>query len=591
MPSIRDARAARKAPTAKPSTHGAHAANPSHEDAHASASQGPGAPAPTDAPPAEAAATSAASTPKLAEDARSFVGRVVDPLDQAVRAARVQVWHDEAPLDFDPAATTTSAADGSFKLRVEGVGRYLLRVSHADFASGPNRRGLWAHDDGPTKVGTLTLASGRLLMGRCVDASTGRSLAGVEITLRPSLLIEREDHGLVYPRLRTKADGLFEFTGLAARRYTIEARPEGGFARHVLTGLRARLPDEEGVVLRLEPGHALRVRVRTHEKKPIAGAEIRLEAGARMRTPARVLRSSRAGVASFEQLAAGTWRLVTRHRALVLSREIELPRAEPLDVELPSGRKIDMLHSGAERGRPCRWRLVWQDARRTPRSDWIEAVVPRERTVRIEGLPSLGSRGAELGVELRVPGYAPAYLAGAELRSGASFPAVRAAQAKIRLRDPSRRRLSSHRVTLRSIGDDIRPWSASVRSNDRGVAVLEDLPHGAFRLEIDGHSTGKTIMLRAGRSDALEVRWPPRRGRLDVVLPKSLARGARLHVWSDGGRFRDLRAIDGSTRLSFPGILPGKYGVRLRAGDRSESSESPQFVEVVGGESVRLDLR
>lgn len=513
-----------------------------------------------------------------------MTGSVVDVLDQAVFGARLEAWHDEGALAVAACAQASSERDGSFRIRVPRRGRYLLRLSHPDFAQTANRVGIWVDEDRATEVPRWPLDSGLLLRGRVVDANSRQALAGVEVVLRPSIRAKREDHGLLARRMRTRADGAFSFTGLPPRRYTLIARPAAPHVEHRIHDIRARLPDDEAVVLRMDRGLRGSFRVVDAEGRAVEGAELRLEALGRSQASPKLVRTDAKGRAECVELSRGPLRIVATHGALRAAQTRRVPFRDELEIRLPESRRLSLRHRGVLPATRCRWRLVWQD--HTPQGRWLAAASPRSGIVEIEGLPEAAD-GTLL--ELRVDGHAPNLVDLADLRDGTSLPARAASSLTLRFEGPGRLDLRGQSIELL---DSARAMPAARAVVDRaGTASFEALATGGYWLRIGGRRMAGTIHVGEGARESARFQWPPPSGDLEVRIPPGLAAPTQLHVWASRGSFRELRTIREEARISFRGLPAGRFGLRLRRGAEGDGGAPPVFVEVLPGQSVTADLR
>lgn len=534
------------------------------------------------------------ATEREASSGPALEGRVVDALEQPIRDAEIEVFRDDLTPDADAFARTSSDERGAFRIQVPPATRYLVRISHDDFAPLENRTGIYV-EDAAVSLGLLTLEVGLVLQGRILDPR-GRAVPDVEVLLRPEVRVERAEHGRDVRRRRTNTDGSFRFGALSARAYRLQLVADAPWADSVVSGLFPGLPDAEGVDLTLERGHSMRGRVVDDDGRPVAAARVFATCRDAPRARAYEGWTTSSGAFEFERVPSGIWRLDIRHGTRVTEVDFALPAPERR-FTLSAGKDQPLQLIGSPLPRALRWRLTWPSAGET-RSPWQSAPIENGATV-LRDLPSYELQ-ADYDVELRVAGHARRFVTRARLATGAAIQLVREARLAVQLTPGSAAVGFPERLRLRSIlaprfHDDARP-------DGEGRLRFGQLPSGSYVLE-DARS-GATLLearLETGTDVERQLSWPPSSGRLvvEIASDPALGRGFELHVWSLAGGFRDLRSATAGAALSFPGLRAGRYGLRLRpsSGTAPSSAASStgtdvptKIVEVLANRSVRVRL-
>lgn len=177
--------------------------------------------------------------------------------------------------DPSPAATVTTAADGTWTARWLRPDAYNVRVTPPD---GSGLAPAWWGNTAPNVYGTLgfsgstartlsgidvALTAESVLTGRLVDAA-GRPVAGQQVSLWTG-----QSRPFVVAQATTATDGTYVFGGLDARSYTVQVDPEEGSR------------DEAWIVTEflggaLEPGDAVWAPVGVEDDVTVADLVVRL---------------------------------------------------------------------------------------------------------------------------------------------------------------------------------------------------------------------------------------------------------------------------------------------------------------------------
>jgi carboxypeptidase family protein len=186
------------------------------------------------------------------------------------RVLELPSWVD-ALVDRLPIPTTTSAADGTFR---------LVGVALGEIVGGVDKPGLVGVPLGPVTVtgehdlGALVLKNGRTIRG-VVEDSFGEPQAGVEVLagaeIVPGIV------AILQPCGKTDAEGRFELGGVADAGQVVAAARR---AEHEAFGTTVTA-QHENVLIELEPIVQLTVLVRDTDQKPISGARIQLAPAAK----------------------------------------------------------------------------------------------------------------------------------------------------------------------------------------------------------------------------------------------------------------------------------------------------------------------
>lgn len=155
-------------------------------------------------------------------------------------------------LDLVPYSTTTTAADGTFRLEGVTIGSVTLlldRDGYVPLVRGPINTSAGGEKD----LGDLELDTGETLAGRVVDGkdepvANAAIVAGEVLDIWPAAVL--------LPSGRTDADGRFSVPGLPARTHAVAARAEFGSHWKLLTEVEPGLDEP---TLRLEDTYAVTV--------------------------------------------------------------------------------------------------------------------------------------------------------------------------------------------------------------------------------------------------------------------------------------------------------------------------------------------
>lgn len=189
------------------------------------------------------------------------------PFDEARREAKA----GEAPK---PYATAVAGADGSFLLsvRAEPGGEKLFRV-RAEGAGVLPVVFEDVFDAAETEdLGERVLPGAEALVGKVVDPA-GAPVAGAEVALTPGGVAGDPDMRAATRQTQTAADGTFRFTEAGAQGNSLTVE-KAGFARALEVGLRGGAAARPII---LAPGVSVSGFVHRADKKPAAGALVRLE--------------------------------------------------------------------------------------------------------------------------------------------------------------------------------------------------------------------------------------------------------------------------------------------------------------------------
>ena len=323
---------------------------------------------------------------------RRFQGAVIGE-GAPVIGAELALWSgenllDEARTDQDghfSLVCTTPASDLSVRIRSRGFV--------------PLQRSLGARTEGGTDIlGNLRLVRGSLLRGLVVD-SAQRGIADADVSVEP------RNSGTDSQRVHAKtgADGRFEVSDAPGGLVRVRAAAAGYGERTVE---HAASPEGPELVIQLDPGSALSVRVSDVRSSPVAGAEVTIQATDPSASP-RSGHSDEHGRCSFDGLGATTWNLRVMHpdyrpagRGQVSANGVEIP------IELVLWPAIEGVVRCPDGSAPPPGTQVFA----LPASAPSDRALPTTggRTIAEDGnfrIPGL--RPGDWTVQVRAPGYAP----------------------------------------------------------------------------------------------------------------------------------------------------------------------------------------
>ncbi len=205
--------------------------------------------------------------------------------------------------DAGPLAEGTSDEHGRFRLEFTPP---ATPVSMSVRARGfvPVERTLGVKPlSGTELVGNLRLVRGVKLHGRVVDVA-GRGIADAEVTVKP----RSSGSDIVSAQARSGPDGAFDLSDAPPGKVTISVRARG-FGECTVQGESG---SGEEVLISLEPGAELRLRIHAPDGQPIQGAEVSIQS-ADPRAPARTAKSDEAGSVAIDGLSASTWNVRVTH--------------------------------------------------------------------------------------------------------------------------------------------------------------------------------------------------------------------------------------------------------------------------------------
>jgi hypothetical protein len=218
------------------------------------------------------------------------------------------------------AGSGTTAADGRFQLEVE-PGEYQLTAGTQGYGSETTDITVGA---GGIPDLRLSLSRGGSIKGRVVDAA-GRGLGGLRVSASSGEGADRQVGGA-----QTLPDGSFQIDGLTAASYLVVAQSDlGGFAMR--TGISV---GQEGVILTLQPGGRVQVRVRGPDGAPAPRAFVRVSriAGLPVGMPGG---QGTAGDGAAEIVApAGTVEIEARKEMLRGTAEVDVSPGVSVPVEI-----------------------------------------------------------------------------------------------------------------------------------------------------------------------------------------------------------------------------------------------------------------
>jgi carboxypeptidase family protein len=370
------------------------------------------------------------------ERAADLTGLVVDRSGRPCGNVRVtaQEAGRKAAREREAPAPATTGPDGRFRLlRVAAGAQYQLAVSAPGFApasalvSVPTARR-------PAPPVRIVLEAGASLVGTVVDPD-GRPLPGVSVTLLRGARLPLHFWRRLAPddeswEARSDAKGAFAFHHLRPDRYHLMAHGPG-----LVSAERSDIdvppsgPSVDAGRLVVEPGVALAGKVTDRRGAPVAHAWVRLSPspkGQPINDPQH-LDAEIEGVATepdgsfrIPELRRGeTFDLEVHHpeHPPLSTREIRVPAAEPLALELADGGRLaGRVVDGA--GRPIFGARVRLDKALQEMSHLLDAVGPGSATDAEGRFALAGLAPGTVDIEVRAEGYQPARRRGIPIAEG-----------------------------------------------------------------------------------------------------------------------------------------------------------------------------
>jgi len=186
-------------------------------------------------------------------------GRVYDGRGAPLEGATVSL----AGSGFWPARSVRSGADGRFHWANIPAGIYELQFSKGSLTA-PSVEGLIL-DPGAKRAFGVQLVPGWTVAGRVLDAQTGRSIAGAEITAATGML------GLHTRRTQSDGSGRFELAGVLGEAQTLYVAADG----YVSEGPLRQGASDPSMTVRLERASAVEGRVVDERGVPVEAALVR----------------------------------------------------------------------------------------------------------------------------------------------------------------------------------------------------------------------------------------------------------------------------------------------------------------------------
>lgn len=500
---------------------------------------------------------------------------------------------------------TEAQTDGRGRFRLESsplASAGTLRVTARGFVS--TERSLAAKPAGGTMMlGNLRLLRGQRLTGRVLDGNE-RGIADAELRAEPI----NAGGDLLVARARSGADGKFEFSDAPPGALIVTARARG-FGEQSLSCNGGTEP----LLIQLQPGVELRIRVQTPRGQPVVGAEVTIQAPQDPRVAKRVAESDAEGLALFEGLGATMWSARASHPEFRPNgRQVQVTGSEET-IELTPWPAIEGLVRAPGGAAPPAGTRVQA----------LPAAAPSERILQLDGGQELrpdgsfhlgGLRAGDWRVRVAAPGFAPAtsgtiklgiegdgHAGTIELQSGSKLELVLALQGSSVPR--------AEAELLFSAPTPAQLWAyASGRGASPGVRVPSG-PDGRVTLENLSPGTVWIAVYAEG--------CPPLSSGPHIVgsgpqqpIPIELARGGRalgrVKKKSTGTPVSraQVRIIERAGRLGFPITLatgqdgsytsswlpPGRYSIEAFAPEDAGARSDPVEVELKAGEQKTLDL-
>jgi len=566
----------------------------------------PSAPRTEDPPPLAAPAPTPQSTPRAAAPERQSVQGESAPRPRSLYegaliadgsplpGASLQILRDDQVL-----AETSSDERGRFLLETEPTPGAILRVVARGYVQ-LERTLVLRPSGGSEKLGNLRLVRGRRIAGQVMDGS-GRPIPDAEIRATP----QNSGTDVLVSTGRSGPDGRFELPDAPPGTAVVRVRAKGFGEREV-----QKPAGPEPLVIQLEPGLDLRIRLVTPRGLPVPEAEVTITAQGDSRGLKRVAKSDAQGRVAFEGLGTPTWAVRATH-----------------EEYRPAGRP--MRATGQEESLECiPWPAIEGDVRvsggKAPppgtRVHALPASAPSDRVGALVGgkevaadghfrLPGL--RAGDWRIRAVAPGYAPSTSAPVRLGiEGDAFAGTLLLEAGgslvFEIRVDGKPAPGAQIETLPTAPTPAQRWAlANNRSPSRviggpdGRIVLENLPPGAFWV----------VALAEG---CMPVGSGPHEGsreRAPAPIVIELERGARLQ-----GTVKDpkgtpmggatLRIVEKAGVLGFPitvacgadgrytsAWLPaGHYTIDAFAPSEPSRRSGTEEVELAPGDQRTLDL-
>jgi protocatechuate 3,4-dioxygenase beta subunit len=291
-----------------------------------------------------------------------------------------------ALADFlEPPLTTRSDAKGLFRIPLKDPGPYTVRAEAGDWGGTTLER---VRPGAPLRI---TLGKGAVIQGLVRDGGSGQPIAGARVDVRDNkaVVLPMDPEAGTRSAL-TDEHGRFRISGLSANLQSVTATLRGYAA--------ARRPDAKpGSTLELYmfPGASVSGTVRGVDGSPVAGAVVRAESDGPLGPAGRPEITRADGGFEIAGLAAGTYRLLARHRdfAPAVSARVTLQQSEAIALDLAlerggvvSGRLVDGEGRAASRGRVSVSELNGQPPPRTL-ADLLRADAASDGRFRLPALP------------------------------------------------------------------------------------------------------------------------------------------------------------------------------------------------------------
>ncbi|HEX2254414.1 MAG TPA: carboxypeptidase-like regulatory domain-containing protein, partial [Thermoanaerobaculia bacterium] len=502
------------------------------------------------------------------------------------------------PAGDAEAVTVTSDERGRFEIPALPAERVDLEAGRAGFS--PLIVPGLAVGAGPAAadLGVLSLVAGAAITGRVVDAA-GRPLDEArvwwtETDRRPGPglaagLRQRE------PAAVSGADGAFSLADLASgRRMTLLFAREG-FLPAWIAGARA--PNEQPLVVVLEPAATLRGRVETVDGEPVPGARVALRpappppgtVGVEMRRSENTAdaRAGADGTFSFAEVAPG---------GVLLEAQAEgfLP-AEAVAVEVPAAEEIADVRLVLDPGAQVRGRVVTRGGE--PVAGASLRIGPAGALTDAEGRYRMA--GVALGVKALVLTH-PAYrrlLREVDVRPGVNEVDLTAEEGLAvsgRVRDETGAPSPGAVVTLRNRGERGPRALAATADGDGRFRVLA-VVDGRYDLEAEAPGFAPVLhpeVVAVDGNDVAGLQVVLRRGATLTgrVRGVDLEHLAALEVTAErAGRPARPGALDYRGHYRIPHLEPGDWHLRARLdGGRREAAA---WVTIApGDDEVERDL-
>jgi large repetitive protein len=529
-----------------------------------------------------------------------LAGQVSEPQGRPLKGALVRA--ELEPQFWGGSTVETTDAEGRFEIPGLDPGNYTVVVRHADFAPGVIS-GVAVDAEGRSDL-TITLAAGAAVTGRLVDSEerplagrvAGQELAGQPM---PRSLVEllRADAG---------ADG----------RFRIERVPPGSFALGALapryTGRRveAEVSGREAVIdlgdIALEPGLAIRGRVRTSSGAPVPDAQITTGGFDMMRGGTfSETRSEPDGSFVLAGLIPGPTRVNVRAIGFAsVNNKVMLPGGDPVDVILTAGGSVAGVVV-EEGDRPVdAYRVVASPVKSSVWEGRAEKSVGSS-----DGRFLLEDLAEETYVlQVLVPDRAPATVSGVRVSAGRTTDAgvIRVPRGGIvrgTVADTSGDAILGATVKAYGTAQDAMEWSEQLQtlSEPSGAFEIRGVPEGR-RQVVATHSDyapadvlvdvvaakgpveARLVLTQGGRIEGLA------RKRDGTPLP-----GLTIMAYSQsrprsGGSHNNVTRADGSFTIEHAAPGPTSVSLMANMGPGRMMSMMSKQVEVREGETTSVDF-